>query len=311
MRLKRDKQSGIVLVIVLWVLVLLGIMVGSYLGTIRTDTAITANWLANAKSRWAANAGVQLALLRMIQKSSNRWTSGDTVHQLEYGDIRFTIRLVDEAGKIDINHASDDLLAALFRSTKASEEEIRGLIADIMRRRLNNKSKQLLGKPNVLDQFKAKGDSLFQNIEELARLPGMKPEMMRRLKPLITTYSGLNGVNPDVASAEVLMILPGIEVEQAEQFLTMRTQRNTRDSSLIGSVKNELVHNVRGLVVDIQVTAQMPDGSKGYASVIVRLSERRRRNKKPFSIVQWDEPVRQYSQQLDGNEMGMDDVESH
>ena len=282
------KENGVVLVIVLWALVLLGIIVGSYLGTIRTDTAIVDNWIATAKARWAANAGVQLAILKTIEKGNKRWTASDQEQLVNYGDVRLKIRIFDEAGKIDINYASEELLQALFRSAGISEEEIRSLLAGMMKRRENTQQRQGLlagnSRHGTINSSNAMSGGLYQNIEELAQLPRMRPEIMRAIRPLITTYSGMNGVNPEVASREVLEILPGMQTEQLGQFMEMRQQRQARDESLMGGVKHGYLHNIRGLTLNILVEASMPDGSKGLSSVIIRLDERRRRNKKPYSL---------------------------
>lgn len=289
------KENGVVLVIVLWALVLLGIIVGSYLGTIRTDTAIVDNWISTAKAHWAANAGVQLAILKTIEKSNNRWTAGDKEQLLDYGDVRLIIRIFDEAGKVDINHASEELLQALFRSAGVSEEENRSLIAGMMKQRENARQRQGLipggGRFGAVDRSDAASGSLYQNIEELAQLPQMRPEIMRAIRSLITTYSGVNGVNPDVASREVLNILPGMEVDHADQFMETRQLRKAQDDSLLGGVKPGYLHNIRGLTLNIQVEALMPDGSMGLSSVILRLDERRRRNKRPYTILEWNEPL--------------------
>ena len=106
---------------------------------------------------------------------------------------------------------------------------------------------------------------------------------------MITIHSGTNGINPEVASKEVLQLLPGIEPEQVDQFIETRQTRNARNNQLLGGITQGYLHNTRGLLLNIHVEAEMPDGSIGSSSVIVRLDERRRRGKKPFTILEWND----------------------
>jgi len=287
------KERGVVLVIVLWVLVLLGIIVGSYLGTIRTDMAIVDNWVTTTKSRWAAHAGVELTLLKTMERGAKRWTSGDTIHTASFNGTLLKIRIHDEAGKVDINYASKELLQALFRSVGVSDNDTRYLIASIMRRRSQTRPPRGITMDNLIPGLGGSNNgsnaNLYQNIEELARLPGMRPEIMRRIQPMITIYSGVNGVNPEVASKQVLQLLPGIEPEQVDQFIATRQDRNARDNNSLVGIKHGYLHKTRGLLLNIHVEAEMPDGSKAASSVIVRLDERRGRGKKPYTILEWND----------------------
>jgi len=56
-------------------------------------------------------------------------------------------------------------------------------------------------------------------MEELQLVLGMRPEIYRRLAPLITVYSRQAGVNPQVASREVLLAVPGLGPETVDAIL--------------------------------------------------------------------------------------------
>ena len=68
----------------------------------------------------------------------------------------------------------------------------------------------------------------FQAIEELQLVLGMRPDLYRRIAPSITVFSRLPGINPAIASREVLLALPNVTPEMVDEFKKFVISRNTK-----------------------------------------------------------------------------------
>src|SRR5262245_65148600 len=108
---------GFALIIVLWYLVLIG-AIGTYLmATALSETAIARNVLAAATAEALADAGVARAVFNLNDPiARNRWALDGAPHSMALPTGTLTIRLSDETEKINPNHASEFLMAALFEA---------------------------------------------------------------------------------------------------------------------------------------------------------------------------------------------------
>ena len=69
-------QTGVALVLVLWILSLLSVMAGSFTLTMRRDSNVTANIRDKAQAVAIAEAGLTIAQLNLVNSDKNkRWRS--------------------------------------------------------------------------------------------------------------------------------------------------------------------------------------------------------------------------------------------
>ena len=113
----RAGERGIALILVLWVLALLSVLAVGFASNARTELLIVRNQVESARARAIAEAGISLAILEMTQVDlEQRWPADGREHVLTYGENLIRVRVQDEAGKIDINAAPDEMLEGLFRT---------------------------------------------------------------------------------------------------------------------------------------------------------------------------------------------------
>ncbi|TDM75473.1 hypothetical protein CEE96_12685, partial [Lactobacillus crispatus] len=62
----------------------------------------------------------------------------------------------------------------------------------------------------------------FTDIGQIAGIPGMQPQWMAAMAPLITVFGG-DGVDPLTAPVAVLRALPSFDAERLDTFLDMRS----------------------------------------------------------------------------------------
>ena len=129
----RSKRSGMVLVAVLWTAVLLLIIVGSVVQISRLDMKISVFSAQSVACKWASRAGVETAAAILTEDSlisdalDDLWSDNDLdLVNIPQGSAAFTVRVIDEAGKLNINQASQSQLLALPGMT----EEIVDAILD-------------------------------------------------------------------------------------------------------------------------------------------------------------------------------------
>ncbi len=118
---------------VLWMVMLLLIMTTTMGRTSRLDTRVSHLQVQHLRCRWACRAGLERALA-VLQEDTRTSDSLDELwsdNEEDFNDValnacRFSVRVVDEAGKLNVNTATRDQLLALTDMT----EEIADAILD-------------------------------------------------------------------------------------------------------------------------------------------------------------------------------------
>lgn len=123
------QQRGFALLLVLWILSLLTIMAGSFALTIRRESAIIAGLKDNAQATAVAESGIAIAQVMLLNNDkTKRWVANGSIYslndwqQLGVENAHVRLRIIDEKGKIDINKASQKLLASLMSSSPLTDE---------------------------------------------------------------------------------------------------------------------------------------------------------------------------------------------
>ena len=117
-------QSGVALVLVLWVITLLSVIAGNFAFSMRVEAKIARNLVSTAQAQALADAGLQRVWFELSKPPTDlqRWQANGVAHQFTLGGAVLTATLQDETGKIDLNTASDALLQGLFKSVGLSDE---------------------------------------------------------------------------------------------------------------------------------------------------------------------------------------------
>jgi general secretion pathway protein K len=174
------RQSGIALVLVLWILSLLAIIANSFVFSTRTDTQLTANLVGQARAEALADAGVQRALYALLKPSVDpaRWQGDGRMHLWMYEGEAVYITIRSESARIDINTAHPDLLKGLLRNAGVDGQALEMLPDAIQDWRDADDLRRLHGAEK--DDYAAAGktytpaNSNFQTIEELRQVLGMR-----------------------------------------------------------------------------------------------------------------------------------------
>ncbi len=287
-----NRSRGVALVLVLWVSVLLAVIASSFIVERRGDFLIVRNSLSMARAQNAADAGVQRALLDAFRtdQGEQTWKRDGTAHDWTFDGVPVRVEMRDESGKIDINSASDPLLRGLLISVGVNEDDATKLLDAI----LDWRDADTLVRPHGAEEaeYRAAGltyrpaNAPFQSIEELQLVLGMRPEIYRRIAPMITVFSRQPGVNTTLATRDVLLAIPGVTAETVDQYLQSREQARTAGMPLPIFAQGAAYNSPGSLLTNVRAEARLDDGTyfAREAVALVRATPRR-----PVTFVLWRE----------------------
>jgi len=263
----RRTQSGVALVIVMWVAVLIAVVASSFIAERHSEALIMHNSISMARAEAIADAGVQRAVWELYRTDNapEAWKRDGTVQAWSFDGVPVKVEIRDESAKIDINTASDALLLGLFVSIGMPEDDAARMLDAIVDWRDPDSFKR----PNGAEEpeYAAAGlpykpaNAPFQAIEELQLVLGMRPEIYRRIAPMITVYSRQSGVNPQLASRDVLLAIPGVTVDMVDQYIALREAARAQGQPLPAFPQAGAYTSSYTMVASVRSEARLEDGT--------------------------------------------------
>ena len=202
-RTGRDRDApaaaGFVLLIVLWVTALLALLGSQLLTAARHDARQARDRQEAAELDAAASGALQRAMFRVLDTSEARWDVNDTWRIVPIGGCRVAVRIEGEAARINPNFASEPLLRGLLLALGTDPVTAGGLAASIVEWRSADNGPDRSGPAQAryrgLGLEYAPGGGFFIHLDELGAVAGMTPDLLKRLKPHLSLFSG-TGVDP-------------------------------------------------------------------------------------------------------------------
>jgi len=248
-------RKGIALILVLWVLAILMVLVLSFSLMARTEIYSTLSFKEGMEKKFIAEAGIERGIMELfyrnlyknltpVPEGMEAWKTDGTSYDGQSGDGHYTVSIMDESGKVDINTVSDVVLKNLLINAGVKEEDVDTVVDSVMDwkdpddlHRLNGaESDYYMSLPNP---YKAKNAN-FDTLEELVLVKGMTPEILygdgkkKGIIELLTVNSKMNRINVNAAPKEVLMAIPGISPEIADMIIEFRKTKEIANLQEIG-----------------------------------------------------------------------------
>lgn len=281
--------------LVLWAIVLLTVMAGSFTLSTRRETALLHTVKQRSQALAQAEAGIYYALLAMWQpEQDNRWRTDGSLYEFKLQDATIRARIRSESGKVDINRADEGLLKRLLESIGLLQEEAEKIAARILDWRDSDNLIHLNGAEEReykdADLSYGPRNKKFGSIEELQWVLGITPQLYQTLEPLMTVFTRRAGVDPSKASRQVLMALPGATAEIVDHYLLQRIEsarNNTPVPPFPLSTGAQSVNRTSDTIT-ITTEASLPGGGAASLSATVNY---RKGGRVPFTIVAWNQSV--------------------
>ena len=260
---KRNKRTataekGIALLMVLWVLTILMVLVLSFSFMTRTDTYATLSFMEGTERKLLAEAGIERGILELFYRNANKdqavtlegyevWRIDGRPYKDQMGGGEYSVRIVDESGKININTLSDtnsDILRNLLKNLGVPEEEANTIVDSILDWKDADDLHHLNGAEDeyymsLPTPYKAKNAN-FDTLEELLLVKGITAEILygnnekKGIIDLLTIYSKKSQINVNAAPREVLMAIPGITPEIADSIISFREHDEIKTAGDVG-----------------------------------------------------------------------------
>jgi general secretion pathway protein K len=264
-------QRGFALLIVLWTLGLLALLITGLLTAGRMQTRIAENIRGSANAEAAADGAVQQAIFLLLRDD---WPADSKPHALRIGTATAEVRAEDQAGKVNPNLSTVDVLASLLRQLGLDSPSARKLALAIIDWR-SDSDISLAGGPK-LALYRAAGlpygtaNRPFDTLEQLALVPGMTPQLFARLRPYMSVYQEGDAQSP------------------ATDTLAANAVAGAQPND--GSTGGPLNAIMRVRVLEITATAATRDGALFTRRAIVRLNADAQPGGAPWHILSWDAP---------------------
>ena len=288
-----NSQRGIALVLVLWVLLLLIIVTGSFSLMARMDRLEANTLLSGTQARMSAEAAINLAVLALRDPDDEtRMLADGRVYETVLDGVKVEVSAIDERGKLDINAADELTLANLFTGNGMEPDKAELLAAAVMDWRDEDELERVNGAEE--DAYHAAGLELgpanrpFMMTEELLQVIGMDYDFYRKLEPGITVFSRMGEPDPAFAPVQALMAMPDITFSEAMDFVQQRNSKQPGDD-LGTELPNGMVvmEQGRGVTYSIQARATMPNGVWEQLQATIRLGGTR--SGRPYRVLRWRE----------------------
>lgn len=227
-------RRGSILIIVLWSLCLLTTFAVSLGYGVRQKATLAKRLDEREKLYLFAEAGAKKAIVEITNASPplydalNSWWSNNRglFQQISLGDGEFSVSVVDEERKININKADLNTLERLFRVLGLDDIQAQELAASIIDWRDRDSQLSIpLGSAedsyyrNLKYPYEAK-DSEYEILEEVLLVKDMTEDIFNRIEDYITVY-GDGKINVNTASKPVLLAL-GLSEDIVDKIMLYR-----------------------------------------------------------------------------------------
>lgn len=286
------RASGFALVAVLWLVALLTVIVTGLAYTNRLYLMSVSGIVGGTQARYLADGAIQLLYANLLSRNERDrlLADGETMELALPGGVA-EVTAQDEYGKIDINSAPRALLARFLYSLDLEPDYADALADAIADFRDADDLKRLHGAED--EDYQEAGlaweskDAAFTNVEELRQVFGMTEEVYQAMRPYVTIYSHIRGVNPEVASLQVLMAISDDAPELLVQYIERRRENHREGLPLPPAPRMEsrYVLNDRGVVYTVQARGETASGAR--SGVTTTISVRRSRTRSQIRTLDW------------------------
>ena len=203
-----SRERGLALVSVLWGVAILSLIAAAMLSASLTTAQIGHNDWNAARAGAVADAGVNQAILSLMDERAARQPRADgTSSSLAFDGVPVRLWIQDESGRINLNYAPKELLQSLFASAGLSAGDAGALADRIVARRGTDLARTLV---------------TFRGVEDVLAVPGMTRALFDRVAPALTVYGPGATVNTQVAPREALRALPNMDEDAISRLLEQR-----------------------------------------------------------------------------------------
>ena len=257
-------ESGIALVLVLWVVAILSVVVLEFCYAMRTEINITHHYREDLQLQAIAGGGVERAIAELVCKNDpgvqqfrksmedqipsdkKEWMADGRPYSLTFDQGVCEVRVTSEMGKININQVSDTLLRRIIENVGLQPETKDIIVDSILDWRDSDDLQHVNGAENdyyqsLKEPYNCKNGNL-DSIEELLLIRGVTPDIFFgrqtvkkgeesslpkpiALKDIFSIYSGGEQIDINSAPLPVLRAVLGFPMELSQRVIEARKDK--------------------------------------------------------------------------------------
>jgi general secretion pathway protein K len=265
-----SSESGFALITVIWGVGLVSLLMLAFTLNVRTQTRLASNAMISAAVEAASDAGVNIAVLDLVATAkllpeTRRFPhDGRRISCRMSADITATISVQDEEGKVDVNTATEPLLRALIMGLGASAFDASKYVDALIDFRDQDSLRRLNGAE--ADDYRAADlswgpqDDAFRSGDELYRVFGFPPDLVKQMLPLVTVFSNRAGFDPRIAPRA---LLETVEDYRSAGSNPIPSSFAITSSRRMFAIRVDAVHRYASIFVR-EATVELGAGAEGY-----------------------------------------------
>ncbi len=259
-----SNERGAALVLVLWIFIFLFVIAFDFSASVREEGLATYRYAQETEGYYLALAGFQQGVYDLLKLAAQTGqvavpAKGDDLFEGNWkqgtlGEGVYEVRFIDEAGKINLNRATDDTLRSVLTHLGVEERQRNILVDSILDWRDEDELHRLNGAESdyylkLSPPYTARNGP-FDSVEDLLWVRGMTPELFYGreggvgLREIFTVDSP-SGVNLRTTSAAVCVALLGIPLDKCRAFIAQRAKLSEKTLAdllrLLGIADDSLV----------------------------------------------------------------------
>jgi general secretion pathway protein K len=262
-------ERGYALIAAVAAIAVFGALALAIVTATRISIASGTGELARARADLAADAGLAMAEHGLM-------TGNDTMlglvhggeHQFTFDGNRVTIRISDERGKIPLSHIEGDMITRMFAQAGLSGEQL-AIASDSLQDWMDDDDQPRASGAEALyyaQQNIAPRNGGLWSVDELARVRGVGPAIMAKLRNSVTVDREVLSIDPAYAQSQALAVL-----SEAGDLSPAALARSREEQGQQTALSTTRAGDVINHPMTIAVDADSPGGGHAHheATIVV------------------------------------------
>lgn len=218
------RQRGFAVLMVIWLLGVMLALLAQTTNARRWHSLLTRNVTDITQAQLWAEGGIEIGLRQLVTGEY----SGNT--ELASDDVGISVGIRNEAGRIDLNFAPEELIRGLLVALGHDQSMAQRLSDTILDWRDIDDLRRPFGAED--DDYARLGlphgrNGPFTSVYELLRVAGITPEIFVQLRDHVTVHARSREIYPPDATAAVLLAVPGSSLDMVEEYIRRRQDPGT------------------------------------------------------------------------------------
>lgn len=282
------RNRGSMLVLVLFFAGLLAVFAAVAAMAMRAAVNVSRSFADNLR----AEDGFRAAIEQTVAQSGGKIRNMRGTNIVMLDQTQVTVTLTDESARVDLNFASPELLAGLFRQIGVADDQAIAYAARVVDWRDEDDQVQKGGGAEraayrALGRVDGPRNGSFVHPAELNLVLGIPGPIAAAAAPYVTVASGHEQINPMLADPPVLLALPGVSVNRVRDFLAQRASPTANLDTLMASLGEieDFVSVDAGMAVRFEGLVRLGANNERRFEAVVYVLEG---DNEPFRILAWD-----------------------